>query len=157
VAVIVAALTMASTASPWSRQATLEQHATTLTGLRTPIVCETAFEHAQGVKAGRTAYYGFTLATHPRLVVLAPSVCRSLRAADRKSPAYAFAVWVLAHELGHVARDTNDETAAECYAMDHWVELASSLGVSQLTSEQIARVTAAHEALPARYRRACGD
>ena len=111
VAIVAAALTMASTASPWSRQAMLEQRAATLTGLRAPIVCETAFEHAQGVKAGGTAYYGFTLTTSPRLVVLAPSVCRLLRTADRETPAFAFAVWVLAHELGHVVRATNDETA----------------------------------------------
>jgi hypothetical protein len=156
VAVVAAALTMASTASPWSRQATLERHAATFTGLRAPIVCETALEHAQGVKAGGTAYYGFTLATSPRLVVLAPSVCRSLRTADRKSPAFAFAVWVLAHELGHVVRDTNDETAAECYAMERWTELASRLGASQLTPEQVARVNAAHASLPAKYTRACG-
>jgi hypothetical protein len=155
VAVVAAALTMASTASPWSRQAALEQRATTLTGLRTPIVCETAYEHAQGVKAGRTAYHGFTLATSPRLVVLAPSICRSLRLADLESPAFAFAVWVLAHELGHVVRDTNDETAAECYAMERWTELAARMGVSQLTSEQLARVRDAHDALPARYRRGC--
>ena len=149
------ALTMASAASPWSRQATLEQRATKLTGLRTPIVCETALEHAQGVKAGGTGYYGFTLATSPRLVVLAPSGCRSLRTADPESPAFAFAVWVLAHELGHVVRDTNDETAAECYAMARWGDLAIRMGVPQLTSEQIARVSAAHDALPARYRRGC--
>ncbi len=154
-AIVAAALTMASTASPWSRQATLEQRATTLTGLRTPIVCETAFEHAQGVKAGGTAYYGFTLATSPRLVVLAPSVCRLLRTADRETPAFAFAVWVLAHELGHVVRDTNDETVAECYAMERWTQLAARLGLAAPTPDQVARVAAGHDALPARYRRAC--
>ena len=148
---------MATTASPWSRQATLEQRAAALTGLRTPIVCETTLEHAQGVKAGKTAYYGFTLATSPRLVVLAPSICRSLRTGRLDSPAFAFAVWVLAHELGHAVRATNDETAAECYAMERWAELALRLGVPRLTSEQIARVSAAHEALPARYRRGCGS
>lgn len=155
VAIVAAALTMASTASPWSRQATLEQRARTLTGLRTPIVCETALEHAQGVKAGGTAYYGFTLATSPRLVALAPSVCRSLRVADLQSPAFAFAVWVLAHELGHVVRDTNDETVAECYAMDRWAQLAARLGLAAPTPDQVARVAAGHDALPARYRRAC--
>jgi hypothetical protein len=155
VAIVAAALTMASTASPWSRQASLEQRATTLTGLQTPIVCETALEHAQGVKAGGTAYYGFTLATSPRLVVLAPSVCRLLRTADRETPAFAFAVWVLAHELGHVVRDTNDETVAECYAMERWTQLAARLGLAAPTPDQVARVAAGHDALPARYRRAC--
>ena len=154
-AIVVAALTMASTASPWSRQATLEQRARTLTGLRTPIVCETALEHAQGVKAGGTGYYGFTLATSPRLVVLAPSVCRQLRTADLETTAFAFGVWVLAHELGHVVRDTNDETVAECYAMDRWVQLAARLGLTAPTPDQVARVAAGHDALPSRYRRAC--
>ena len=155
VAAIAMALTMASAASPWSRQTTLEQRATKLTGLRTPIVCETAVEHAQGVKASRTGYNGFTLATSPRLVVLAPFVCRSLRTSDPESPAFAWAVWVLAHELGHVVRDTNDETAAECYAMARWGDLAIRMGAPRLTSDQIARVSAAHDALPSRYRLSC--
>lgn len=133
----------------------LEQRAATLTGLRTPIVCETAHEHAQGVKAGGSAYHGFTLATRPGLVVLAPFVCRLLRAGDRETPAFAFAVWVLAHELGHVVRDTSDETAAECYAMERWSQLAARLGLSAPSPDQVARVRAAHDALPARYRGAC--
>ena len=155
VAIVAAALTMASTASPMNGQATLEGRATTLTGLRTPIVCETALEHAEGVKASGTAYYGFTLATSPRLVVLAPSVCRPLRTAGRETPAFAFAVWVLAHELGHVVRDTNDETVAECYAMERSTQLAARLGLAAPTPDQVARVAAGHDALPARYRRAC--
>jgi hypothetical protein len=155
VAIFAAAFTFIGTASPWSRQASLEQKATALTSMRPAIVCETPLEHTQGVKAGKTVYYGFTLATHPKLVVLSPSICRSLAKRDLSSPDFALAVYVLAHELGHVVRDTTNETAAECYALEHWRSLGTLFGLSAPTESQVATVAAAHDRLPLRYRGAC--
>jgi hypothetical protein len=155
VAIVAAALTLTGTASPWSRQPSFELQAAALTGLRPAIVCETAFEHSEGVKAGRIAYYGFTLRTRPALVALAPSICRALQARAVGSTDFAFATWVLAHELGHVVMRTKDETAAECYAMERWRALAALFGVASPTPEQAARVSTAHDRLPDRYQGAC--
>lgn len=155
IATFAAALTCISTASPWSRQASLEQKAAELTGLKPAIVCETKFEHSQGVKAGNTVYFGFTLATHPGLVVLSPSICRSLARRELASTGFALAVYVLAHELGHVERDTTGETAAECYALDHWRSLGALFGLDAPTESQVARVASAHDRLPPRYRGPC--
>jgi hypothetical protein len=152
-AVAVAALAFVSTATAWSRQAALERHATELTGLRPSVVCETAFEHRQGVRAGGTEYLGFTSGT--RLVVLAPGICRSLASRDVLSTGFALATWVLAHELGHVVNRTTDETAAECYALEHWRQLAAALGLRLPSAAQEARVAAAHDRLPAAYRGVC--
>ena len=69
----------------WDRQSSLERSAATLTGSTPTVVCETPYEHARGVKAGRTGYYAFTLSTRPALVVLAPSICRTIRRGDRGS------------------------------------------------------------------------
>ena len=155
VATFAAALTFIGTASPWTRQSSLEHKAAELTGLKPAIVCETKFEHLQGVKAGKTGYYGFTLATHPGLVVLSPSICRSLARRELASPEFALAVYVLAHELGHVERDTTDETTAECYALDHWRSLGALFGFDEPTASQAARVAAAHDRLPLDYRGPC--
>lgn len=152
-AIAVTALAFVGTATGWSRQAALERSAAELTGGRPSVVCETAFEHAQGVKAGGTEYLGFTRGT--RLVVLAPRVCRALAVRDLTSTDFAHATWVLAHELGHVVNGTTDETAAECYALAHWRELAARLGLERPTASQKARVTAAHDHLPVSYRGRC--
>jgi hypothetical protein len=152
-AITVAALAFVGSALGWSRQAALERHATALTGLRPSIVCETGFEHRQGVKAGGTEYLGFTSGT--RLIVLAPGICRSLASRDVSSTGFAFATWVLAHELGHVVNKTTDETVAECYALQHWRQLAAALGLREPSAAQVARVAAAHDRLPIAYRGAC--
>ena len=79
------------------------------------------------MKAGKTGYYGFTLATHPGLVVLSPSICRSLARRELASPEFALAVYVLAHELDMSRETRADQTTAECYALDHWRSLGSTL------------------------------
>ena len=149
------ALTITGTANPWSRQPPLETEAAQLTGATPVIVCETSVEHEQGVKAGKTSYYGFTMMTRPKLVALSPLICRSLRQRRLDSAEFAHAVFVFAHELGHVARDTKNETAAECYALDNWRRLGVLLGLGKPTLEQESAVASAHERLPLRYRGTC--
>ena len=149
------ALTITGTANPWSRQLPLEAEAAELTGAGPVIVCETSVEHEQGVRAGKTSYYGFTMMTRPKLVVISPFICRSLRQRKLDSAEFAHAVFVFAHELGHVARDTKDETAAECYALKNWRRLGVLLGLGKPTPEQESAVARAHERLPLRYRGTC--
>jgi hypothetical protein len=152
-AIAVVALVFVGTATGWTRQAGLERRAMQLTGLRPSIVCETAFEHAEGVKAGKTEYLGFTRGT--RLVVLSPDTCRSVSASHIATPRFALATWVLAHELGHVVNGTTNETAAECYALAHWRKLAGLLGLTRPSPAQEERVAAAHDRLPPAYREGC--
>jgi hypothetical protein len=153
--VLAAALTITGTANPWSRRPPLQAVAAQFTGVAPVIVCETSVEHEQGVRAGKTPYYGFTMMTRPKLVVLSPLICRSLRQRKLDSVELAHAVFVFAHELGHVAQDTKDETAAECYALDNWRRLGVLLGLGEPTAEQESAVARAHERLPLRYRGTC--
>jgi hypothetical protein len=154
-ALLAVALTITGTANPWSRRPPLEAEAAELTGAAPVIVCETSVEHEQGVMAGKTSYYGFTMMTRPKLVVFAPFICQSLRQRKLDSAEFAHAVFVFAHELGHVALDTKDETAAECYALDNWRRLGVLLGLGKPTPEQESAVSRAHERLPLRYRGTC--
>ena len=149
------ALTITGTANPWSRQLPLESEAAEITGAGPVVVCETSAEHDQGVRAGKTPYYGFTMMTRPKLVVVSPFICRSLRQRKLDSAEFAHAVFVFAHELGHVAGDTKDETVAECYALKNWRRLGVLLGLGKPTPEQESAVARAHERLPLRYRGTC--
>ena len=121
------ALTITGTANPWSRQLPLESEAAELTGAGPVIVCETWVEHEQGVRAGKTSYYGFTMMTRPKLVVISPFICRSLRQRKLDSAEFAHAVFVFAHELGHVARRHEGRDGRRVLCAE---ELASTWGSS---------------------------
>lgn len=72
-------------------------------------------------------------------IVLALDVCRALRAAPRiTAPPYpnvnaGFAVFVLAHEAGHLVRGTGEmaESQADCYAAAHWPQYALAVGFTR--------------------------
>jgi hypothetical protein len=153
--VLAVALTITGTANSWSRQLPFEAEAAELTGAAPVIVCETSVEHEQGVRAGKTPYYGFTMMTRPKLVVFSPLICQSLRQRKLDSAEFAHAVFVFAHELGHVALDSKDETAAECYALKNWRRLGVLFGLRKPTPGQESAVARAHERLPLRYRGTC--
>ena len=75
-------------------------------------------------------------------IVLAPDVCAALRAAPRViEPPYprtdsGEAVFVLAHEAGHLVRGTgaDAESQADCYAASHWRSYARALGYRDLSA-----------------------
>ena len=72
-------------------------------------------------------------------VVLAPDVCAALRQAPHVlAGAYprvssGEAVFILAHEAGHLVRSTGEdaESQADCYAATHWRSYARALGYTK--------------------------
>lgn len=78
---------------------------------------------------------------HPehRSVTLREGLCRLLER-PRVSRQTANALFVLAHELGHVLVPTNDELRADDYAVTHFQPLALRLGLSHRQADRLWRL-----------------
>ncbi len=80
-------------------------------------------------------------------VLLRGEIC-ALALTGGADPRRAWAVEVIAHELGHASLHTRDECRAETYGMAHWQPLAKALGVTA-TPRQVRYLAHAHYIFPA--------
>lgn len=70
------------------------------------------------------------LASHE--IRLAPAPAEALKYRPVMTRQYANAVFVLAHELGHLRLNTTDEQLAGAYGRRHYTGIARQLGVKHL-------------------------
>ena len=119
VLVLVSFFSLVSVASGETRQPILERAATALTGLNITVNCETTSEHRLHVAQWDEDFYAASWIAQ-REILISPGTCARFVGSGESRD---FAVFVFAHELGHIKLRTSSEEQANEYAFLRWSRL----------------------------------